>query len=185
MTTETEALTRATKVLTIAVWSLCALVFAQLVLYGVSYLQSARMMREAMASSKRSITSSSSSRSAPQVTVVDEPPLHDLPPEQIVARSSVILLTSYQKDGNRFKAIVAEVLKQDPDTKLYYSVGDEYPMLSFYPKAGETCGDGQVVFMVGSPASMRSSYSFANGRITGLGDMPLSVLREMVKGKKP
>lgn len=93
------------------------------------------------------------------------------------------LLTSCEKDGNRYKAIVAEILKPEPDTILYYS-GDEYPTLSFFPKEGESCGEGQVVFLVGSPASMRSSYSFSGGRIGGLGDMPLSTLREMVKRKK-
>ena len=99
----------------------------------------------------------------------------------MVARSSVILLTSYQDDGNRNKAVVAEILKQDPNATLYYSVGDEYPMLSFDKQKDVSCGDGQVVFMVGSPASMRASFGFTSGRIGGLGDMPLSKLREMVK----
>jgi hypothetical protein len=167
------------------VWCLCALVLAQLAFYGMSYVRSSRLMREAMAGSTKSTMSSTSRRSVPQVAETEEPPLHDLPPEQMVARSSAILLTSYQKDGDRFKAVVAEVLKQNPDTKLYYAVGDEFATLSFYPKNGETCGEGQVVFMAGSPASMRSSYSFSNGRITGLGDMPLATLRDMLKGKKP
>jgi hypothetical protein len=179
-----EPLIRAIKTLTIAVWCLCALVLAQLVLYGVSSIRSARWMRTATASRTESPAISPARRESLRSTEADDPPLHDLPPDEVVARSSAILLTSYQKDGDRFKAIVAEVLKQAPDTKLYYAVGDEFPTLSFYPKEGETCGEGQVVFMVGSPASMRLSYSFDNGRIGGLGDMPLSTLREMVKGKK-
>jgi hypothetical protein len=99
----------------------------------------------------------------------------------MVARASVILLTAYQDDGTRNKAVVAEILKQDPNVTLYYSVGDEYPILSFDKKKDMSCGDGQVVFMVGSPASMASAYGFTNGRIGGLGDMPLARLREMVK----
>ena len=99
----------------------------------------------------------------------------------MVTRATVILLTSYVDDGNRNKAVVAEILKQDPKVSLYYSVGDEYPMLSFEKKKDMSCGDGQVVFMVGSPAMMASSYGFTNGRIGGLGDMPLTKLREMVK----
>jgi hypothetical protein len=99
----------------------------------------------------------------------------------MVARSSAILLTTYQDDGNRNKAVVAEILKQNPSVTLYYSVGDEYPTLSFEKQKDRSCGEGQVVFMVGSPASMASSFSFTNGRIGGLGDMPLTKLREMVK----
>jgi hypothetical protein len=180
-----DPLTRAIRTLTIAVWCLCALVFAQLALWGWSYLRSWQMFRSSMGS----VASSSSSTSPvhrPPAASSEEPdgPLHDLPPEQMVARSSVILLTSYEKDGDRFKAVVTEILKQKPGTRLYYSVGDEMPMLSYAPKANETCGDGQVVFMAGSPASMRSSYSFREGRIGGMGDLPLTTLREMILAVK-
>ena len=110
--------------------------------------------------------------------------LHDLPPEQMVAKASVILLTSYEDVGDRYKAVVAEVLKRNPDVELFYSVGDEFPHLSFAKEKGVTCGEGQVVFMTGNPASMNTSYGFTNGRIGGLGDIPLTTLRDMVKRKK-
>ena len=111
--------------------------------------------------------------------------LHDLPPDQMVAKSTVILLTSYEDVGDRYKAVVAEVLKQDSGVELYYKVGDEFPHLSFAKERGQTCGEGQVVFMTGNPASMNSSYGFTSGRIGGLGDITLAALREMVKkGKK-
>ncbi len=177
-----DALTKAIKTLTVAVWCLCALVLAQLVFYGWSYIKSMRWARQAMT------TATSSIQSAPSKTFraepVEEKPFHELSPEEMVARASVILLTSYQDDGKKNKAIVAEILRQDPNVTLYYSVGDEYPMLSFEKQKDMSCGDGQVVFMVGSPASMRASYGFTNGRIGGLGDMPLAKLREMVKQKK-
>lgn len=176
-----DVLAKAIKALTIAVWCLCIVALAQLAFYVSSYIRSMRFARE-MASSAPSVRSglSKTTWSRPE----NERPFHELPPEQMVARSSVILLTTYVKDGKRYKAIVAEILKQDPNVTLYYSVGDEYPTLSYFPKDGESCGEGQVVFLVGSPASMRSSYSFAGGRITGLGDMPLTTLREMIKRKK-
>jgi hypothetical protein len=178
-----DPLTRAIRTLTVAVWCLCALVFAQLALWGWSYLRSMQMFRSSVSTS---VTRSSSAPQRPPAAPAEEPeaPLHDLPPEQMVARSSVILLTSYEKDGDRFKAVVTEILKQKPGTRLYYSVGDEMAMLSYAPKTNETCGDGQVVFMAGSPASMRSSYSFREGRIGGMGDLPLTKLREMIAADK-
>jgi hypothetical protein len=173
-----DVLARAIKTLTVAVWCLCGLMVLQLGFYGWSYFQSMRWARQATTTS---FTSRSSSSKTPRPEPIDEKPFHEMPPEEMVARSSVILLTSYQDDGNRNKAVVAEILKQDPDVTLYYSVGDEYPMLSFEKQKDMTCGDGNVVFMAGSPASMRSSYSFTNGRIGGLGDMPLAKLRVMIK----
>ena len=116
-----------------------------------------------------------------QSEIADLNGFHELPPEEMVARSSAILLTTYEDDGKRNKAVIAEILKQDPGVTLYYSAGDEYPMLSFDKQKDMSCGDGQVVFMVGSRAFMASSYGFTNGRIGGLGDMPLTKLREMVK----
>ncbi len=177
-----DALTRAIKMLTVAVWCLCGLVLAQLGFYGWSYISSMRLARQAMAATTSSIQSVPSKALRPEPS--EEKPFHELPPEEMVARSSVILLTSYQDDGKKNKAIVAEILKQDPNVTLYYSVGDEYQMLSFPKQGNVSCGDGQVVFMAGSPASMRASFGFVNGRIGGLGDMPLTTLREMVKRKK-
>ena len=173
-----DRLARAIRVLTIAVWCLCAAVLAQLAFYVTGYVKSMRWARESMAV-RSTVAKSSSARSIPMPT--PEIPLHELPPDEMVARSSVILLTSYQDEKDRYKAVVAEILKKDPNTVLYYAVGDEYPSLSFQKEKGVSCGEGQVVFMVGSPASMRSSYSFTAGRIGGLGDMPLTTLRELIK----
>lgn len=175
-----DGLTKAIKTLTIAVWCLCALVLAQLLFYGWSYYQSMRLARQAMTTATTISSESSPSRHFP-AEPVQEKPFHEMPPEEMVARSTVILLTTYVDDGKRNKAVVAEILKQDPNVTLYYSIGDEYPMLSFEKRKDVTCGDGSVVFTAGSPASMRSSYSFMNDRIGGLGDMPLAKLREMVK----
>jgi hypothetical protein len=178
-----EALTKAIKLLTVAVWCLCAAVVGQVAYSAWAYTYSMRWTRQMASTSTTSVTSKRSKE-------FDSPPiqwesLHDLPPEQMVAKASVILLTSYEDVGDRYKAVVAEVLKQDPGVELYYSVGDELPHLSFAKERGQTCGEGQVVFMTGNPASMSSSYGITNGRIGGLGDISLTTLREMVKkGKK-
>ena len=175
-----ETVTRAIRSLTIAIWCLCVAVFGQLLFYGWGYLMSMRWARQAT-------TTTSSMRfdptpSRPSMEDLSElNGFHNLPPEEKVSHASVIMLTTYQDDGNRNKAVVAEIVKQDPKTTVYYSVGDEYPTLSFEKKKDTNCGEGQVVFMVGSPAVMASAYSFTNGRIGGMGDMPLTKLRELVK----
>jgi hypothetical protein len=175
-----DRLARAIKRLTTAVWCLFAVVLAQLSFYVASYAWSMRRARERMTIC--SSLGSSVPRTIPMPT--PEIALHELPPDQMVARSSVILLTTYQEEKDKYKAVVSEILKKDPNTVLYYSVGDEFPELSFHKEPGVRCGEGQVVFMVGSPASMRSSYSFSGGRLGGLGDMPMTILRQMIKGPK-
>jgi hypothetical protein len=177
-----DRLTKAIKTLTIAVWCLTALVLGQLAFYGWGFIRSMQWARQAI-----STTSSSLRQTPPGQPRTEEPDMtelnrfHELPPEDMVTHASVILLTTYQDDGNRNKAVIAEILKRDPEVTLYYSVGDEYPMLSFEKQKDVTCGDGQVVFMVGRRGFMGSSFSFTNGRISGLGDMPLTKLRELVK----
>ncbi len=174
-------LTKAVKTLTVVLACLCVLQAAQLGLYAWGYVSSLRTMRQA------SVTTEGSPRVSPHSSSLAQPtpevPLHELSPEKMIARSSVILLVTYMPEGERFKAVVAEFLKRDPEAILYFSVGDEFPELSYTSKAGETCGEGQVVFLVGSPAEMRSSYSFSHGRIDGLGGMPLTILRELAHGK--
>jgi hypothetical protein len=174
-------LAKAIRSLTIAVWCLCIAVVALIGLYVASFWMSARAFR-----GSTTMTRSTSDIPRSPADVTQEKPFHEMSPDEMVAKASVILLTSYQDEGRRYKAVVAEILKQNPGTTLYYAVGDEYPILSREKQDGVSCGDGQVVFMAGSPATMRSSYSFDRGRIGGLGDMPLTTLRAMVaSAKKP
>ena len=177
-----DPIVRAIRGLTIAVWVLCGLTFVQVAYYGLSYAMSWKWMRQAAGGIRSSTTSSTSYEPSSAGRQHDSgADFHELPPEQKVARASAILLVSYQKDGDRFKAVVAEVLKRNPGVELHYNVGDEMVMYSYYPSDDSSRGEGQVVFMLGSPAEMRSSYSFDHGRIGGMGDMPLEKLREMVK----
>jgi hypothetical protein len=180
--TRSEPLRRAVRSLTVAVWCLVALLAIQLSFYAWGYLQSMRWMRGAMAKGPTRVQESSTTTYHPPPPEENLP--EGLPLDQLVARSTVVLLTSYQDDGDRWKAVVAEIVKRDPGVELHYSVGDEYPTLSFAKEKGVTCGEGQVVFMVGNPASMRRSYGFDRGRVGGLGDIQISKLREIAKGKK-
>lgn len=106
-----------------------------------------------------------------------------------MSKASAVLLTSNQPSKEGFKSIVAEIVKIEPGTTIEYKVGDEFPHLGGprHEKDGttRTYGDGNVVFLAGSPAMMRCAYSFDNGRITGLGDMSLETLRRVAGKKAP
>ena len=98
-----------------------------------------------------------------------------------IEKASVILLTEWHKDGPKLKAMIKEILKIEPNTVLYYEVGQEFESQSLYPEEGTSYGDGQLVFMTGSPASMRVSTTYENGRLLGMGRMPIEILREKIE----
>lgn len=107
---------------------------------------------------------------------------HDLPLEEQIARASVIALARYEPaaDG-KMKAVIREFLKKDPNTIIYYGVGDEYPSASFYPNVGRNNGEGVIIFFVGSPADMRLSVTYDGDRIRGLSDIPLELFKNKCK----
>ena len=77
---------------------------------------------------------------------------------------------------------MSEILKR-PDAGLNYSVGDEFMDLSRYEGGDADYGDGDVVFFQDSATDMREPMTYRNGRITGLGDMPLDALRAIARGE--
>jgi hypothetical protein len=187
-----DALARAVRSLARAVWVLVVLVLV-LVAYSVwAWFQSMQMVRRMSRPDETRITSSSSPYSpSTSASAVGGPGPHrqlscNLPPDDLVARSSAIFLTSYQPSGKGFKAVIAEIVKLEPGTTIEYRVGEDFfePGLD-NPREGSSVGDGSVVFLEGSPAFMRCSYSFQNGRIGGLGDMRLETLRALAGKKKP
>jgi hypothetical protein len=103
------------------------------------------------------------------------------PVEKKFEEASVVILAKFERDGNRYKCVVSEILKKAPNTSFFYKVGDEYQDGSFYPKDGERRGDGQIVFFVGNPAQMKYACSFYGDRISAFGDMPFEELRKLVK----
>jgi hypothetical protein len=108
---------------------------------------------------------------------------HARPPEEQIKRATVILLTQIQKQDDKHKEVISEIVKQGPDIRFYYKVGDEYAMLSHMPSAdcGDCEGQGKVVFLLGNPAHMSSSYSYQDDRISGMGGLSLAQLREMAQ----
>ena len=170
------SLVKAVNRLTFAVWTLTA-VFAVFVgMYLLAYIPYFTMRGN---SSEPQPTGSLST--APKAVERYEK-FYELPIEKQIDAASVIALAKYQKDGDRMKCVITEILKQAPNTKFYYNIGDEYRQCSHYSKPGEDRGDGQIMFFVGNPAEFRYSSSFRGDRLTGMGDMPFDLLRKQIKG---
>ena len=108
-----------------------------------------------------------------------KPEFHDLSVDERITQASAIALARYEPapDGQQ-KAIITEFLKKEPDTEIYYKVGDEFAMSSYYPKEGESRGDGVVIFFMGSPAEMRMAVGYRGDRIGGLADIPMNLFKE-------
>lgn len=109
-------------------------------------------------------------------------PFHELDIEEQIKQSSVIALARYEKNKNgEMKTIITEILKKDSDTKFYYNIGDEYS--SFPPKTNTFYGNGEVIFFIGSPATIKRSVSYYGDRIHGLGDIPVGLFRKICNEK--
>lgn len=174
-----DALAKAVRTLAIAVGCLAAGILALFAFYAFTI--SRAFFR---GPSSVSASSSRTTRAAgPPGVQANGRPFHSLPIEEKIQRSSAILLTEHEKEGTKIKAVVSEILKR-PDTGLNYSVGDEFPDLSQYAEAGTDFGDGDVVFFSGSANEERESMTYRHGRIGALGDMPLDVLKAIVRGDK-
>ena len=125
---------------------------------------------------------SSSGSNRPEVLGKLGEQFHELSLEEQIQLASFIAIAKYEKspDG-KMKAIMAEFLKKQPGTTIYYDLGDEYPGASYYPKENTMYGDGVVIFFTGSPATMKMSMSYSGDRIHGLGDIPIELLKKKCK----
>jgi hypothetical protein len=119
---------------------------------------------------------------SPQIKREPSKPFYELSAEELIKNSSVIALATYEKasDG-KMKAIIKEFLKKEPDAKIYYNIGDEYPSSSYYPSADRFRGDGVVLFFTGSPTRMGLSTTYTGDRISGLSDIPVKLFRKKCK----
>jgi hypothetical protein len=102
------------------------------------------------------------------------------PPEQRVRSASVIVLAKWERSGSTLRCVISEILKRAPDTAFYYKVGDEYSALNQRVRDNADFGEGEVLFFNGSPARLELASAYRGDRITGLGDMPISMLRELI-----
>jgi hypothetical protein len=175
-TSAQDSIVRALRRLTIAVWALTAVVAVFVGMYLVAYFSAFSQFSSAVSES-RHIPAALSKLEARYSDI------SELPLEKQIEVSSVIVITKYQKEGDRNKCVIAEILKLVPGTKFHYSVGDEYRQCSHYPKVGESHGDGQLMFFVGNPAQFRYSSTFNGERLSGLGDMPFDMLRKQISAE--
>ena len=178
---KTDSLAKAVRALAIMVGCLAAGILGMFALYAITLYKSRAFFREGATSVSSTRTTHSVSSPGAQT---DQKPFQTLPPEERVRRATAILLTKHQNDGGKVKAVVSEILKR-PESGLPYSVGDEYVDLSRYAGGDADYGDGEVVFFIDSALDSRESITYRNGRITGLGDMPLDTLRAMSRGERP
>lgn len=125
------------------------------------------------------------------MTMSSDPPMQKfeswegLTLEQKVKRASLILITENKQENGKIRSIIKEELKRTPKTEFHYSVGDEYsPASILQPKADTRYGDGALVLFQGSPAMNHGSYAIYDGRIPGLGEIPVSKVREIVAASK-
>jgi hypothetical protein len=107
-----------------------------------------------------------------------------LPPEQRVRTASVIALAKWERSGSTLRCVISEILKRAPDTAFYYKVGDEFRPGNQRATENTDFGDGEILFFTGSPARLELITAYRGDRITGLGDMPLSTLREIIGTSK-
>jgi hypothetical protein len=170
-----DSIVKALRRLTIAVWALTAVMAVFVGMYLVAYIPY-------FSFSTSPVTESAQSQPGPPSRSESRyENLYALPLETQIEAASVIAVAKYEKDGERNKCVISEILKQAPGVKFYYKLGDEFRQCSHYPKTGESRGDGQLMFFVGSPAEFRYSTTFHGDRLGGLGDMPFELLRKQIK----
>ena len=177
MDTSDQATIKAVRRLTIAVWALVLVVGLYVAMSMIAYVPWLMSM-SSVSDGSQTGRSGASSRSTLRYEN-----FHDLPLDKQIAAASVIAIAKYQKEGEKLKCVISEILKQSPNTDFYFKVGDEYPSCSRYPKSNEMPVDGQLMFFVGSPAEFRYSTTFSGDRLIGLGEMPIDMLRRKIKGE--
>jgi hypothetical protein len=161
--------------LSIAVWILAIVVVLNLIVSILALISPAFLSKRIMEIIPQQFAISEGS------TIDEFNSFHNWPVERQIEKSSVIALAKWEKSGSTLKCIISEILKQTPDTKFYYKVGDEYRAGSRPIQNNTDYGDGEIMFFTGSPASFRFSTGFRGDRLTGLGDMPIAELRALIR----
>jgi hypothetical protein len=175
---ELSSLVRSVRRLTIAVWCLVAGLLVSYIVPWATYF-----LRSTWTSDRTTAVGPQPGPSAPAPVYEFDNDFHARPPEEMIKRASMIVLTEIRREQGKHRQIISEIVKRAPDVRFYYKVGDDFSMLSHMPVSDcRDCeGQGAVVFLLGNPAQMASSYSYRDGRIDGMGDMPLEELRRLAQ----
>lgn len=158
------------KALTIAVWCLVAVNVIQMVAWTLPVISPGIYTRHASSTSG--------------VTRQAFESWEGISLEEKINRASMIVITEFRRDGDKLRAIIKDIPKRKPDITFYYSVGEEYPPMTVTVQENTRYGDGNLVLLQGSPATMKEAYSIYNGGISGLGDIPLTKVRAMIEQSK-
>lgn len=110
------------------------------------------------------------------------------PSERKVSEASAIIVTTVKGSGKDARDVITEVIKQAPGVEFHYKVGDTYDMgwgsrVQNEADMPELGSRGQIVFFVGSPASMNYAVSYEpdTGRCSSMGGISLDQLRELAR----
>jgi hypothetical protein len=157
---------RNVKALTVAVWCLVAINVVQVLTWLIPYIAPQLYVQ-------RLASSSGIPRKAFESW-------EGLTLEEKLKRSSLILVTENRRDGDKMRAYIKDIPKRTPNTTFYFKVGDEYGPLSTNIREDTRYGDGALVLLHGSPATMKESYSIYGGSIAGLDEMPLAMVYKLI-----
>lgn len=175
----TDQTPRSLRRLSIAVWILAIIVVVNLVVSILALISPAFLSKRIMEIVPKQLADSEG------LTIEELNSFRSWPLERQIEKSSVIALAKYEQSGSTLKCVIAEILKQAPNTKFYYKVGDEYGRDTRQIRDGTNYGDGEIIFFTGSPASFQYSCSYKGDRITALGDVPIAELRELTRKAAP
>jgi hypothetical protein len=172
---------RSIRRLSVAVWVLAIVAFANLAVSVWVLFSPALLATRIMAALPQKLMPPSE-----QEKIEEFNSFHDWPPEKQIQTASVIAIGRWEKSGSTLKCIITEILKQGPNTKFYYKIGDEYRLGSRPVRDDNTdYGEEEIMFFTGSPASFRFAMSFKGDRLTGMGDMPIAELRDLIRKSPP
>lgn len=130
------------------------------------------------------VVSPSHKISLPDNRSIEEDDFFLLPIEKQVGMASVIARSEWKLEGDVYKCVIAEILKQKPGALFPYKIGDEYSPGNQSVKPNTVYGDGQVLFFTGAPPRLRFITAISDGRLIGSGDVRLDGIRELIPTQK-
>jgi hypothetical protein len=101
--------------------------------------------------------------------------------ERRINSASLIALARFDTRGDNARCRISEILKVSPDTQFGFKVGDVYPYCHQYKKDGNQYHEGLVLFFFGNPPDLQGVTFFEGDKVSQLGGMSLSELRQEIK----